>query len=102
MFRATRDASFLEPLERSARYYILKAGPDLVPAWDLQLTDPFAERDSSAAAVTAYGLLQLGAADGPATGMAEIGKRTLDGLLHLLLVSDLTAPNVGAVRPGCY
>jgi unsaturated chondroitin disaccharide hydrolase len=102
VFTETGDTEILAALKRSARYYEVRSGSDLVPAWDLSLTDPSAERDSSAAAVTCYGLLQLTPPGAAIGDLIVLGKRILDGLLRTCLVGDADAPNAGAILHGCY
>lgn len=97
----TGDTRALATLRRSADYYTAHAGDSLVPAWDTTLSAPPAERDSSAAAVSAYGLLLLrGRSD--TQDLAELGQNILDGLLRTCFVSNEAAPNAGAVLHGCY
>lgn len=58
--RHTGDASMLDASRRCADRYLEMLPEDLVPAWDLALgTDPTLLRDTSAAAITASGLLEL-------------------------------------------
>jgi unsaturated chondroitin disaccharide hydrolase len=56
-YRYLPKASFLEQASRLARYYLDRLPKDLIPRWDLSLAE--GERDSSAAAIAACGLLEL-------------------------------------------
>jgi unsaturated chondroitin disaccharide hydrolase len=60
-FHYLRDPSLLEAAARLADYYLERLPDDLVPYWDLSIQDPGEERDSSAAAIAASGLLELAA-----------------------------------------
>jgi unsaturated chondroitin disaccharide hydrolase len=60
MYRETGDERFLETAERAARYFIEHLPPDGVPYWDFMAPGiPNAERDASAAAIAASGLIEL-------------------------------------------
>ncbi len=75
----TGDEAVLATLRRSTKYYVDHARSDLVPAWDLALSDPAAERDASAAAVMAYGLLLLGRRSGAQTeDLERLGLRVVE------------------------
>ena len=58
-FALTGDTRLLDAARRTADYWISRVPAGCVPAWDLDVTDPQAPRDSSAAAITADGLLTL-------------------------------------------
>ena len=65
--RHTGDASFLEASRRCADYFLAHLPADGIAYWDLEFSDGSdEERDSSAAAIAASGLLELaaGLADG--------------------------------------
>jgi unsaturated chondroitin disaccharide hydrolase len=100
-YRLSGDATLLDASRRCADYFLRHLPPDRVPHWDLALADgPDEPRDSSAAAIAATGLLELGrvlddaAADryrleavgildalaaGYATGGAVGGRALIDG-----------------------
>jgi unsaturated chondroitin disaccharide hydrolase len=101
VYAATGDVEVLEALRLSARYYEAHSGRDLVVAWDAAITDPMAPRDSSAAAIAAFGLLQLRPGNRHAA-LAALGERILAGVLRTCLIRDAAAPNAGAVLHGCY
>jgi unsaturated chondroitin disaccharide hydrolase len=54
-----RDPSLPETARALARYFLNRLPPDLVAYWDLVFTGGDEERDSSAAAIAACGLLEL-------------------------------------------
>jgi len=58
-FRYLRDPALLEAARGSALYFLRHLPADLVPYWDLVFVDGDEERDSSAAAIAACGLLEL-------------------------------------------
>jgi unsaturated chondroitin disaccharide hydrolase len=58
-FRYLRDPELLETASRLAHYFLNRLPEDLVCRWDLALEDEGEERDSSAAAIAACGLLEL-------------------------------------------
>lgn len=60
VYRYCRDASLIETSARLANYFLNRLPEDLVCCWDLIFTDGPYERDSSAAAIAACGLLELG------------------------------------------
>lgn len=55
----TGDERLLDLSQTLANYYLNRLPEDLVCYWDLALTDPASERDSSAAAIVACALLEL-------------------------------------------
>ncbi|WP_297205883.1 glycoside hydrolase family 88 protein [uncultured Pluralibacter sp.] len=55
----TGDARLLELSQTLANYFINRLPEDLICYWDLALTDPRSERDSSASAILACALLEL-------------------------------------------
>jgi unsaturated chondroitin disaccharide hydrolase len=61
-YRYNRDSALLENAKGLARYFLNHLPADLVAYWDLVFTNGAEERDSSAAAIAACGLLELGAA----------------------------------------
>jgi unsaturated chondroitin disaccharide hydrolase len=59
-YRHTADASLLEAAQRCADYFVAHLPADHVPYWDLEFGDGSGqERDSSAAAIAAAGLIEL-------------------------------------------
>jgi unsaturated chondroitin disaccharide hydrolase len=55
----TGDKRLLELSQTLANYYLNRLPDDLICYWDLALTAPDGERDSSAAAIVACALLEL-------------------------------------------
>lgn len=55
----TGDEKLLALSQTLANYFINRLPEDLICYWDLALTDPRSERDSSASAILACGLLEL-------------------------------------------
>jgi hypothetical protein len=64
-YRYTKDPRFLITAQKLADYFISNLPSDFVPYWDFSKCCT-APRDSSAAAIAAAGLLELGAYVGPA------------------------------------
>ncbi len=58
-YRHTGDQRFLETSRRMADYFLNHLPQDLVPFWDLDLTDSGTLRDASAAAIASSGLFLL-------------------------------------------
>mmetsp|Transcript_15131 Transcript_15131/g.33391 ORF Transcript_15131/g.33391 Transcript_15131/m.33391 type:complete len:389 (-) Transcript_15131:109-1275(-) len=59
MYRYTREAEFLANAEKFAEFYVKASPEDQVPLWDYDAKAPQAFKDTSAAAITASGLLEL-------------------------------------------
>ena len=67
-YRETSDQRFLDTARRTADYFIDHLPADSVPYWDFQAPGiPNEPRDSSAAAIAASGLLELGRLETDAT-----------------------------------
>ncbi|WP_031230544.1 glycoside hydrolase family 88 protein [Asticcacaulis sp. YBE204] len=60
VYRYCRDTSLIDTSARLANYFLNRLPDDMVCCWDLIFTDAPHERDSSAAAIAACGLLELG------------------------------------------
>ncbi|ENM5935654.1 glycoside hydrolase family 88 protein [Vibrio mimicus] len=58
-YRYTQNEQLLDTSQILANYFINRLPEDLVCYWDLSLTDPTSERDSSAAAIVACALFEL-------------------------------------------
>lgn len=58
-YHYTGDSSFIEVTKKLANYFLNRLPEDSVCYWDLIFTEGSEERDSSAAAIAACGLLQL-------------------------------------------
>ena len=99
---ATGDPRILSALRRSTDYYVANSPGDLVPYWDLtEVADT--KRDTSAAAIAAYGLLRMSQRVDPATrDLQDLGRAILVSLVTRYLVVDPASPERGAVIHGCY
>lgn len=82
-YALTHDERLLEASRRVADYWMAHVPAGCVPAWDLDVSRDSAPRDSSAAAIAAYGLLTLAAAEpdsGRAAADRDYAERTLGTL----------------------
>lgn len=98
-YPATRESRFLEVADRAATYYFRRAGTELVPFYCFDdPAIPEVPRDSSAAAITAAGLLILAehATEGP---MRQRSLERADALLAALVDGYLTPEREGDGRP---
>jgi unsaturated chondroitin disaccharide hydrolase len=60
-YRYTKDPRFLDAAQRAADYFVRRLPPDRVPYWDFDVPNKAtAPRDTSAAAVVASALVELG------------------------------------------
>lgn len=81
-YRYHRDPSLLEHARGLARYFLNRLPEDLIAYWDLCFVDGPEERDSSAAAIAACGLLELSAA----LPVADMDHRRFEqAALHILV-----------------
>ncbi len=85
-YALTRDARLLDAARRVADHWTAQVPAGCVPAWDLDVASGGAPRDSSAAAIAAYGQLVLAAAEPDAARAAAARDYALRTL------STLTAP----------
>jgi unsaturated chondroitin disaccharide hydrolase len=84
-YRYTGDVSLLRAAERCADYFLAHLPADQVACWDLALSGGREERDSSAAAIAANGLIELASQlpDGPrGDGYRAAGRRILSSLIE--------------------
>jgi unsaturated chondroitin disaccharide hydrolase len=58
-YELTGNPEFLKAAEATANYWMSRVPPGCIPAWDLDVSNDKAPRDSSAAAIAASGLLIL-------------------------------------------
>lgn len=103
-YRETEAERYLDALERVVDYYVKHTPTDLVPYWDFEHLDaPEVERDTSAAALTAYGLTRL-----PETReterLVDIGERILRSLVtgYLTPRADDNDRPPGMVLESCF
>lgn len=93
-YRYTRDAALLEYAENVTHYYLNRLPADYVCYWDLIFTEGEEERDSSAAAIAACGMMEL-AKHLPLTHE----HRRLYENAALLTLDSLAARYTSAARP---
>jgi unsaturated chondroitin disaccharide hydrolase len=113
-FALTGDPRMLDAARRTADYWLSRVPAGCVPAWDLDVNSDTAPRDSSAAAIAADGLSQLGRVDPDpvrAAGYLAAGRATTTTLTEPAWVPDTArhgvlqrqAYNIPAVaREGTY
>lgn len=90
--------------ERLLAFYLARLPADLVPVWDLDFTDADGEpRDSSSAAITACGLLEMADLVGgeAADGYRTLARRMVKSLADTYAVKDPAVSN-GLVLHGTY
>lgn len=102
-YRATDADRYHSALKTTTDYYVEQTPEDLVPYWDFEL-DPTPEtpRDTSAAALTAYGLTRLPDEDARVEELRQLGKRILVSLVDSYLVDDPTDERYGMITRGCF
>jgi unsaturated chondroitin disaccharide hydrolase len=87
-YRETGDPRFLDTARRTADYFLAHLPSDHVPYWDFDLPSLAGEpRDSSAAAIAASGLLELGGLDPVARNAARY-RESATAILDALSSSD--------------
>lgn len=102
-YAATSAGRYLRALEANVEYYRTHAPDDLVPRWDFEVPDPETEpRDTSAAALAAYGLLRYLPATERTADLRTTGRDILDSLVESYLVTDPADPAYGRVEHGCF
>jgi unsaturated chondroitin disaccharide hydrolase len=104
-YRYVRDPSVLEDAKRLAEYFINHLPDDFVCYWDLAFTDGSEERDSSAAAIAACGLLelseQLPLVDKDRRRYEELALRILSSL-HEHYETRVSSDTTGILLHGVY
>ena len=83
----TGEQRYAQAAHRTARYYLDALPTSLVPFWDFSVNGAGEPRDSSAAAIAAYGLLRL-ARPGDAEGYKDAAR----DILRVLCEDYLAAP----------
>ena len=95
---------YLDALERTVDYYVEHSPANLVPHWDFEHPEkPNVNRDTSAAALAAYGLTRLTRT--PSTeALVDTGERILDSLVdgYLTPLSPDDDRPKGMCLEGCY
>lgn len=101
-YRETGAERYLRALERTTEYYVENSPQDLVPYWDFESPEiPDTYRDTSAAALAAYGLARL-PNDDRIRNLRETGEAILASLVDSYVVLDESDPGYGIVQHGCY
>jgi unsaturated chondroitin disaccharide hydrolase len=99
-YRATGDPRFLDAARATAGYFVAHLPADCVPYWDFDAPGiPHAPRDSSAAAVAADYLLELGALE-PARARAAADVRAAARILGSLETNFLAARGAAVLDRG--
>jgi unsaturated chondroitin disaccharide hydrolase len=99
-YAETGAGRYLDALERTVDYYRRNSPADGVPRWDFAAGDG-EPRDTSAAALVAYGLIRLPRADATAD-LRAYGRSVLASLLDDYLVTDADDPRYGRLLHGCF
>lgn len=101
-YAETSADRYRDALSSSVKYYREHAPKDLVPYWDFEAPSiPNTVRDTSAAAITANGLLQLPSGE-DTEEFRSFGKRILESIVDEYLVLDEASNQYGMILEGCY
>ena len=88
-YRESGRGELLDAAQRAADWYLARLPTDRVPYWDFQAPDiPRAQRDASAAAVAASGLVELGRLTGGERGASY--RRAAEDIVASLAAGYLT------------
>lgn len=103
-YAETGAGRYLDALDTTVDYYVSNTPDDLVPHWDFEHPDaPDVPRDTSSAALVAYGLTRL-PEDGTTEPLRAIGESVLGSIVADYLTptdgTDRRPP--GMVTDGCY
>jgi unsaturated chondroitin disaccharide hydrolase len=98
----TGDARMLDAARRTADHWMSRVAAGCVPAWDLDVADDHAPRDSSAAAIVTDGLLRLAAAEPDAARAAAYRAYALTTLGTLTSPGWLVESGPGVLRRQSY
>ncbi|GAB7009075.1 glycoside hydrolase family 88 protein [Halorubrum trueperi] len=102
-YSETGAQRYLDTLVRSVEYYVDHSPDDLVPYWDFEVpTIPDAPRDTSAAALAAYGLVRLEGDSETIEELQRTGEGILASIIDSYLVQDASDPRHGMILEGCY
>jgi len=102
-YEETGAGRYLDALEAAVDYYLEHTPGDLVPYWDFEDPRiPDVPRDTSAAAIAAYGLSRLDRDDERAERLRSVGTDILASLVENYLRTDVGDDRRGMVLQGCY
>jgi len=108
-YQETGARRYLDVLEQTVAYYVEESPPDLVANWDFAAPQgPGTPRDTSAAALVAYGLVRLDAGSAPSehaervVDLRRTGEQILESLLTDYLITEPDDDRYGMVKHGCY
>lgn len=102
-YDATGAERYLDALERTVDYYVDNSPADLVPYWDFAAPGiPDEPRDTSAAALVAYGLGGLDGDDDRVATLRRLGERVLASVVDGYLVVDPGSGRHGMVTETCF
>lgn len=102
-YSETGARRFLDFLEAAVDYYLEHTPEDLVPYWDFEDPRiPDVPRDTSSAALTAYGLTGLEGEDDRVERLRAVGRDIAASLVSEYLLTDVDDDRRGMVLHGCY
>lgn len=102
-YNATHAGRYLRALERTTQYYVDQSPDDLVPFWDFEdPAIPDVPRDTSAAALTAYGLLSLDEGNDETSELRRTGGEILSSIVDDYMILDSADDRYGMVTDSCY
>lgn len=102
-YNATGAERYLEALEHTLEYYVENSPDDLVTYWDFDAPEiPDEPRDTSAAALVAYGLIRLEGNSSRITDLRQTGERILLSLVDNYLILDRDDNRFGMIQQTCY
>lgn len=102
-YEETGAKRYRSVLERCVEYYRTHTPQDLVPHWDFEAPQTKnSPRDTSAAVLTAYGLLRLDKNDDRTSDLRLFGEDVLRSIIEDYLVTDPSHPCYGGVLHGCF
>ena len=94
---------YVDDLELTLGYYVDNSPDDLVPYWDFEAPGiPDEPRDTSSAALTAYGLTRVEGRGDRIDEFRSTGERLLSNLVEDYLVTDPDDDRYGMLLHGCY
>ncbi len=102
-YRYERNDAYRDAFEKLLAYYLGRLPEDLVPYWDLTFIDGDEPRDSSSAAITACGLMEMADLIEPerARELRDLASRMMASLWRGYAVRDPKVSN-GLVLHGTY